>query len=150
MNRTALLTVVAVGLTFGYVFFFTDWLETKKIQIGCRNLPRPAGLAATEANPVQFLLQREVNVTRIKVYPAPGGVAQKAPAHCVWELVAVTNSAPVTDFVYGQPVPGMKPKGPQAQAEPLQPNTTYGLAVESGKIKGEKTFRTRGPTPPSS
>ena len=88
-----------------------------------------------------------MNVTRIRVYPAPGGVPQKTPAHFVWELVAVTNSAPVTDFVYGQPVPGMKPVGPQV---PLQPNASYGIAVESGKVKGEKIFKTRGATPPSS
>lgn len=145
MNRTAFLTVLAVGLACGYVFFFTDWLEKKKIQIGYRNLPRAAGLPATAANPVQFLLAREVSVSRIRVYPAPGDVFQKAPPHYVWELVAVTNGAPVTDFVYGQPIPGMKNFGPQ---EPLQPNTSYAISVESGKLKGEKIFKTLGPTPP--
>lgn len=48
---------------------------------------------------------------------------------------------PVKSFRYGAILPGMQPDAATAQPEPLDPDTTYSLVVESGGLKGELTFQ---------
>jgi hypothetical protein len=148
MNRTGLLTCAALVLAALYVYSFTDWMVKKKIQIMYRNLPKASRAAATTvADPVQFMLApRQFRITEVKVL-APDESKTNKFSHVCWDVVAISNGVPTTDFLYGQPIKGMKSRIGQVSPDLLKPNTTYHVVVEAGKIKGERDFKTRGPVP---
>ncbi len=75
----------------------------------------------------------------MKVVRADEMATNKYP-HALWHLVAETNSAPVTDFIYGAPISGMKPAVAGVVPEPLLPKVKYRIFVEAGKIKGVRDF----------
>jgi hypothetical protein len=128
MNKRALFLILA-ALVMGaaYVFFFTDWFRGDRIQIKFRN------------NPELFVFDPPAELTSIKVFNATE-LATNKYAHPLWNLVATNKSATVQAFGYGKPIAGMKPAVPNTKAEPLKPNETYKLIVESVKAKGEKEF----------
>lgn len=132
-KRAAILIFATLLLAIFYVYKFTDWFQEKKIHI----------LSRTKKDGIFFGLEdKEYPLTQIKVVRVDE-IATNKYAHAMWHLVAESNSAPVTDFVYGLPIPGMKPAVTQTVAEPLLPNVPYRILVEAGKLKGEKDFQVR-------
>lgn len=128
MNKQTLFLIsVAVLLGAAYVYFFTDWFRAEKIRIKFRN------------NPEVFVFDPPVDVTSIKVFRV-SELATNKYAHPMWNLVATNKAASVRAFIYGAPVPGMKPAIDKTKAEPLEPNQSYKLVVEAGKATGEKEF----------
>src|SRR5262249_3679105 len=69
-----------------------------------------------------------------------------APPHPLWHLVSDSNSVPVSGFLYGERISGMRTPVKKAHPEPLQSNVTYRLLVVAGGLKGHHDFRIDGST----
>ena len=132
-KQSVFLILIALVFAAAYVYFFTDLFKKKHIQILFTNR-NSAGFFGLDG--------KSYNLTSVKVVRSDENATNKY-AHAVWHLIAETNTAPVSEFAYGRPIPGMKPKIPGTVAEPLQPNVDYHIIVEAGKIKGERDFRLR-------
>ncbi len=116
-----------------YVIKFTDWFEEKNIHILYR---------LHRSKPFFGLENRQYELTSVKVYRSDELSTNKY-ARPLWHIVASTNAQPVSDFMYGQKLKGMKPAVPGLDPEPLEKNVTYRIIVEAGKLKGEKEFAIR-------
>jgi hypothetical protein len=135
------MVAMAVLLAVLYGVFFTDWFRGGEIQIRYRSLPdRKKPVRGVQ--PVTFYLDKEYPLTAIKVFSADEAKTNRYPP-LLWHMVPETNAAPVDLFIYGRRVKGMKPAIARTTAEPLQPNTTYRIVVESGKLRGEQDFKPR-------
>ncbi len=62
--------------------------------------------------------------------------------HPFWHMISESNSAPVSTFVYGRGIRGMRAFVKGAPPEPLTPGTGYRVLVEAGPIKGQHDFHT--------
>ena len=62
-------------------------------------------------------------------------------AHPLWHLISQQGSQPANSLAYAEPVNGMTPPSPGAEAEPLEPGTEYRLVVEARSLKGEHDFQ---------
>ncbi len=132
-KRTYVLILLALILGCLYIYKFTDSFKKRQIQIKYRNL---AGRGGT----VTFYLDGEYALTSVKVISVAEAATNKYP-HSYWQLESKSNSLPQTDFLYGQPIPGMTPKIPGVAPDLLAPTEEYQITVEAGKLKGEKNFR---------
>jgi hypothetical protein len=139
-KQTKFLIFAAVILGAIYAYRFTDWFAEKKIQIKYRNLPGRG--AAGSVEPVMFYLEKEYPLTSLKVISLAEAATNKYP-HALWQLVPLSNSVPVTDFIYGENPPGMKSKIAGVPPEALEPNGNYRIFLETAKLKGEKDFQPR-------
>jgi len=139
-SQTKFLIVAFVILGAAYAYWFTDWFAEKKIQIKYRNLPGRGAPGSIE--PVMFYLEKGYPLTSVKVISVDEAATNKYP-HTLWQLVAASNAVPVTDFIYGEVPPGMKPKIAGVTPEALVSTGNYRILLETAKIKGEKDFQPR-------
>jgi hypothetical protein len=131
-KQTGILIVAALVLGTIYALKFTDWFGPKNIQI----------LFTTRRSKAFFGLDgKEYSLNTIKVYRA-GEISTNKYAHALWHLVATNEkgSTPVTEFVYGETINGMKPAVPGTGAEPLKSKMTYRIFIESEKASGQRDF----------
>lgn len=131
-KQTGILVVAALVLGTIYALKFTDWFDSKNIQI----------LFTVRNAKILFALEgKEHALTAIKVYRA-SEISTNKYAHPLWHIVANNEkgSAPVTAFSYGNVVDGMKPAVPGTKAEPLKPKVRYRIQVESRKAAGQMDF----------
>lgn len=141
------LTVTFVAVIGFYLYLFRDSFSKKVIQISytirlnpAYVLHPPAGTTAEELpHLINFGLSGEFKLTSVKVVPLAEFETNKF-AHPVWELVSDSNSAPVRAFTYGHKIKGMHTAIKGATVDPLVPNTTYRLFVETKTIKGQRDF----------
>lgn len=142
MNRsTVVLLTVAALLGGAYIYFFSDWFTTERIQI----IPqiRPVSARGNSAVfPVSFTLDGKYRLTTVKVVEATAYKTNKFVPP-IWHLISESNSAPTQGFIYGQSIRGMKPSITNATPRKLQPNVAYRLFLEAGKAKGEMAFKTQ-------
>jgi hypothetical protein len=142
-KKTAFLIVAAVLLGALSLYLNRDRFATQPIQISDRSMV-PRGRMArryqdSAADPVVFLINRELRLSSLKVVLASDAATNKYP-HALWELVSDSRSAPVHEFVYGANLRGMKPKVKGSLVEPLQPGTRYLLQLQAGSFKAEHAF----------
>lgn len=120
-----------------------DRFAGQPIQISDRSVqPRDAMLRRSQdsaVNTVVFLLNRELELTSVKVIPVSAIETNKF-ALPIWELVSNSHSVPVKDFVYGMGIQGMKPAVKGAAAGPLEPGVKYRLLIQAGSHKVEHDF----------
>jgi hypothetical protein len=136
-SRALLITLaVLVGAILWVNLGGMDWLRQPPIQIGVRNL---AGIPAGGVEPLVFLLNRQVRLKSLRVVSAREALTNSRP-HAAWDLVADEASAPLTQIVYGAPIPGMKPRFGIAAPEKLEPNQAYVIAIEVGKRHSRREF----------
>lgn len=139
MRKNSVLLVCLAATIAIYVAVFTDGHKAKKIQI--LKAVYPAGiLPGTSTETMVFCLDHPYPLTSVKVVPTEEAQTNKF-AHPVWHMVADPSSQPVRTFRYGASLPGMHPEVDTAEPEPLDPDTSYSLVVESGGLKGELTFQ---------
>ena len=145
----------AVALLCAYVFYFTDWFASERIQIFHTTRPytpskraRARNAEPPAVNPISFGFNRKYELTEIKVVPVSDLATNKYP-HPVWHLVSESNSVPIKAFVYGMNIKGMHPKVKNAPPEPLAPGVTYRLFVTAGDLHGEHDFTTVPRTGPA-
>ena len=145
MIRKNISTVTIVILLAGLsVYLNRDRFASPVIQISHRSIsPRgwfargPAAKAA--ANPVVFLITRNVKLTAVKVVAASDAETNKYP-HAIWSLVTDSNSIPVKEFIYGTGIPGMKLAVKGVGADPLEPGVNYRIILEAGAEKWTHDF----------
>jgi hypothetical protein len=140
-SKQSVLIALAVLLAGCYVYFFTDWIHRPRIQIIAQTRPiQPRG-ASAKVFPVSFLLDGQYRLSSVKVVRLSAFETNRYVPP-LWHLVAVTNTPSIEGFLYGQRIPGMRPKTTNAPPQQLDPNTTYRLFVESGRARGQIDFRT--------
>lgn len=133
--RTKFYIGVAVLLGVLYAVFWTDWFSSPPIRIGSRNFAGRRG----GVDRIVFYLDREYRLTSLRVLT--DATADSDPkASTVWQLTAATNSAPVTDFGYGERIKGMKVPIGGDDSKPLKPGVRYRLVVAAGKKIGTFGF----------
>ena len=93
-----------------------------------------------------FYLDKEYPVTSLKVIGVADAATNKYP-HALWQMVAESKPVVLTDFIFGRPIPGLKPEIAGVAPEPLQAGVNYRIVLESPKIKGVKEFQLHGKIP---
>jgi hypothetical protein len=142
-SKQTFLILTALVLAGIYVYFFTDWINTPRIQIIAQTRPiQPRGPVA-KVYPVSFLLDGKYKLRSVKVVPIASFETNKFTPPS-WHLIAYTNVPPTEGFLYGQRLPGMHPWMTNARPQRLEANTAYRLFVEAGRAKGQVDFRTSG------
>ena len=135
-----MLIIFAAVLAGVFAVYFTDWFQPKVVQIfhTYRNLnPRPHREGALPA--LNFGLNRPLRLTELTVVPL---AAWETNRHTLplWHLVTGSNSIPMKQFFYGQPIGGMKPAILGTHSQPLETNVTYRLFIKAGKVTGQHDF----------
>ena len=139
MTKKNILIVAFLILLGGFSLYLNrDWFAPEVIQISHRSItPRdwmrgPA--AKSPANPVVFLLTKNLRLTAVKVVVAGDAATNKYP-HAIWSLVSDSNSVPIKEFIYGTPIHGMRLAVKGVGADPLEPGVDYRLLIEAGPDK---------------
>lgn len=138
------LAVVLGGLS---LHLNRNCFKGREVQILHRSRPARTGFSGSQkTQPIFFAFDRALALTSLKVIPVSAGETNKYP-HPIWHLVSDSNSVPITDFAYGEPVEGMRPAVQGAAPDPLEPGVKYQLIIEAGKIKAEHDFTPVARTP---
>jgi|ERR1041385_36586 hypothetical protein len=142
-------TLIGIAVVLGALSLYLnkDWFARQDIHIFHRSRPARAGLLRGRQrkddnpaiNPILFGFGRKLKLTSLKVVPA-AELATNKYAHAIWHLVSETNSVPIKDFTYGQPIGGMHPAIKGALPDPLEPGVKYRLFVETASHKAEHDF----------
>jgi len=139
-RKTVVLLCLAAALAASYVWFFTDWFAAPRIQIYASPRAMRMMQRSAEVYQVSFALDGKYQLTSVKVVEAAAYATNKQVAP-IWHLVAASNAIPCKGFLYGRPIPGLKPASPNARPKPLRSEVAYRLFVEAGRAKGEIDFR---------
>jgi hypothetical protein len=147
-KNVIVLTVTFMVVIGFYLYLFKDSFRKPNIQISHTIRPNPAyirhppqeGNSEDFPHLINFGLGRDYKLTSIKVVSL-AELETNRFAHSLWELVSDSNSAPVRALTYGRNIKGMHPAVKGATADPLAPNTTYRLLVETQNLKGEHDFK---------
>jgi len=145
-SKQWMLVALAVVLGGMSLYLNKDWFAGDIIQIHHRSLPARGGFfrrsrrpTDSDTEPVVFAFDQKLKITSLKVIPVSEIETNKYP-HPIWDLVATSNSVPITEFAYGMGIPGMRPRVPGATADPLVPGVNYRLLIEAGRLKGKQDF----------
>ena len=134
-KKNSWLVAALIVLAGIYVCFFTSWFKPRTIKIFYTTRPMRSFVMRHYGPPVFFGLEGNFRLTEVKVVPLADFQAHP-DAPPLWHLITDSKSPPVSRFVYGQRIRGMKPavagEGPQM----LQTNVMYRLFVAAGSIKG--------------
>jgi hypothetical protein len=138
--------MVTVAILLGCLSLYLnkDWFAKDNIQIYHRSRPARGIWARRQpadspVNPIVFGFDRKLPLKSIKVIPVEEIATNKYP-HPIWYLVSESNSIPTKDFLYGMNIKGMHPAVRDATADPLEPDITYRLIIETAKVKVEHDF----------
>jgi hypothetical protein len=143
MNKSTVVWISLLVILAGvYVYYFTDWLVRPTIQIIPQSRPNKKSSLNPDVYLTSFMLDGSYKLTSIRVYKA-SEIKTNKYASPIWHMVSESNSAPVKVVHYGVPIVGMKPSIPKSRPQPLEPDITYNIVIEAGKIKGEKEFQAR-------
>ncbi len=146
--------ILAIAIVLGCVSLYlnTDLFRKDDIQIYHRARPVRLGFFGRKPRPgttppVQlfFGFDRKLKLDEVKVV-LEAEIETNKYAHPLWHLVTDSNSVPTKGFVYGLPVPGMRPNVKNATPDPLQPGVKYRLLLDFGGRKAHHDFTVQ-PTP---
>lgn len=148
-NKNIFLLGLAAALAMVYAVYFTDWFRPKTVKIfhvdrTLRVRATHAGAPARTIPVLIFGLNRVLKLTEVKVVEADDFKTNRN-ALPVWHLVSDSNSVALTEFRYGQAIPGMKAAVKGVRPEPLETNVPYLLLLAAGKVKGEHDFMISNP-----
>jgi hypothetical protein len=147
--------LIALALTLGGLSLYLnkDWFAGDIIQIHHRSRPARVGFfrrtkrpVDTDTDPVFFAFDRKLKLKSLKVIPLSEIETNKYP-HPIWELVSDSNSVPVTEWIYGATIKGMRPSVKGATPDPLEPDVKYRLLIEAKTGKAEHDFVAVARTP---
>jgi hypothetical protein len=141
MTKNQWMLIALVVVLGGFSLYLNrNWFGGQEVQIVHRSRPARTGFSGNQkTEPIFFAFDRTLALTSLKVIPVSATDTNKY-AHPVWHLVSDSNSVPITDFAYGEPVEGMRPAVQGAAPDPLEPGVKYRLVIEAGKIKAEHDF----------
>jgi hypothetical protein len=145
-KNVILTTTLIVAIAALYLYEYRDAIIGRPIQIShtfrlrmamARRLP--AGLSGYAPLIPTFTLGSDYRLTTVKLIRLDE-LKAKGYARPLWELVSDTKSYPTRVFLYGRGIPGMHPKSPDVEPEPLVTNVAYRLLITSGRLKGKHDF----------
>jgi hypothetical protein len=153
-RKHVMLILLAVLLGGISLYLNQDWFAKDNIHIFHRSRPARGGFfrrgrrqnTQKDIEPLFFSFDRRLKLTSLKVFPVQEIETNKYP-HPIWDLMSDSNSVPVKDLIYGQPIPGMRPTVKGATPDPLQPGVKYRLMIEVGSRKAEHDFEPVANTP---
>jgi hypothetical protein len=141
MTKKQASTLALAAVIGGVVLYVNrDWFSRDRIQISHRFGSFASRLGVDPGGtPMMFEFSRTLKLSRLKVIPVedPGSHGVVQPT---WQLVSDSNSVPTRGFVYGLPVPGMRPSLAGVKADPLTPGHKYRLLIEAGSLKAQHDF----------
>ncbi len=138
-TKQASLLALAAVIAGVVLYVNRDWFSRDRIQISHRFGSFASRLGADAGGtPMMFEFSRKLKLTRLKVIPVEAGSSKAAQP--TWQLISDSNSVPTKGFVYGLPVPGMRPSLAGVNADPLTPGHKYRLLIEAGSLKAEHDF----------
>jgi hypothetical protein len=141
-RKNIFLLLFAAALAVVYAVWFSDWFAPRAFTVfhTFRAARMRPGLARRVPEPsLTFVASRWLKITEIRVVPLAVWTTNKS-ALPLWHLVSESNSIPLKNFVYGQPIPGLHPALKGTRAEFPQTNVTYRLIVTAGKDTAEHDF----------
>src|SRR5439155_11755749 len=119
-----------------------------RIQILAQTRPvQPKGSVA-KVYPVSFLLDGQYQLTSVKVVPVRAYETNRL-APPLWHLISYTNVPATEGFLYGQPIPGMRPSMTNSSPQRLEPCTSSGLLVRSGRARVQSHSHSSGIVEPN-
>ena len=147
-KNVIVLTVTFLAVIGFYLYLFRDSFRKPVIQISHTIRPNPAyirhppaGISSDELpQSINFGLSGEYKLTSVKLVVL-AELETNRFAHPLWELISDSNSVPTRAFSYGRKIRGMHSAVKGATADPLAPNVTYRLLVESRNLKGQHDFQ---------
>ena len=145
-----MLVVLTVILLAVYAVYFTDWFKKQTVHIShtVRPTPQARRMSQDTGAIISFGFDRPLRLKEVSLVPLAEWQTNHLTAP-LWHLVSDSNSVPVTYFVYGGRIRGMKPALPGSRPQPLATNTVYRLFVTAGKIAGEHDFQIGPPVLPA-
>ncbi len=138
-TKTYVLLILAALLGGIYAYYFTDLINTPRIQIIKSNRMVRSPRQGDVVYPVAFTMDGKYELTAVKVVSANALVTNKHPVP-LWHLVTKSNTPPLHGFYYGQRIPGLTPATTNARPQRLNPGVPYRLYIEAGRAKGEIEF----------
>lgn len=143
-SKIILVLLCIVGLGGLSLYLNRDWFTHETIQISHRVSPWLKKSGTKRANdlgdPVTFTLNGYYRLTSLKVVLA-AEIATNKYAHPIWALATDSNSVPVSSFVYGGGVRGMRPSVKGTRPDPLVRGVDYRLLVTTDKkLTGQHDF----------
>jgi hypothetical protein len=153
-NWTLIILAILLG---GFSLYLNrDWFASENIHIYHRSRPARAGFFGrrratnrpddSKVDPVMFGFEHRLKLTSLKVIPMSDLETNKYP-HPIWHLISDSNSVPTKEFVYGFPIPGMRPAIKGTSADALVPGEKYRLLIETAAQKAEHDFAPVARTP---
>ncbi len=140
------ISIIALVILLGglSLYFNRDWFAPQVIQLSHRSIAPRDWMARGRAvkipaNPVVFIINKNLQLTEVKVVVATDAETNKYP-HAIWHLVSDSNSVPTREFIYGAPIRGMKLAIKGAGADLLQPGVDYRLVIAAGSKTLEHDF----------
>lgn len=148
--------LIALAIVLGgfSLYLNKDWFTRDDIHISHRSRPQRAAMfrrgrpnpVDVATDPVLFGFDSKLRLKTVKVVPLSDIATNKYP-HAIWHLVSESNSAPVKEFSYGAPIPGMHPALKGVVPDPLEPGVQYRLFIETEGRKAEHDFTAVARTP---
>ena len=136
-NIFIIIFVLALGGLSLYIN--RDRFGGQPIQLSHRLLRSRPGAGTAAAEPIIFLLDREVELTSLKVISLTALETNKN-AIPIWHLVSDSTSFHLKEFYYGRRIEGMEPALKGSQPSPLQPGISYRVLIEAGHKKAQDDF----------
>ena len=141
-KKNWLLVLFLAVLAAGYVIWFTDWFRPRHIHIF--HTVRQMHFRRRPSDPDRVVIfglePRDLHLTEIKVVSLMD--FEKDPKTVpIWRLISESNSVPVRDFVYGQPIRGMHPLVRGMEPGELDTNLVYRIFIKASNGTGQHDFK---------
>jgi len=137
MKKNLFLIAIILALAAVYVVFFTDWFQSKTIQISHTSRSFGGNRGGSETS-LLFGLDQEYELNDIKVVSLTEWQTNKS-AQPLWHVVS-DGSDPIMHFSYGENINGMDAAVGGSRATPLQTGVTYRIFITAGKARGQHDF----------
>lgn len=136
---------VLTVLALVYVVFFTDLIFPPRLAIEAEQLHVMAGERPNSIPLPIFAIDHRCRLSEVRVVRLTDtGDDQET----VWHVVGATRSAPVSTFVYGASIDGMRPAEAGTRRTRLEFGARYRVEVRSGRRYGHLEFDTPAPPQP--
>jgi len=132
-------------LALVYVVFFTDLIFPPTLGIEVEQLHVMAGERPSSIPIPIFAIDHRCRLSEVRVDRlSPSGDVTET----VWHVVGASRSAPISTFVYGASIDGMRPAEEGGRRTRLEFGSRYRLEVWSGRRRGRIEFDTPAPPQP--
>jgi hypothetical protein len=144
-KRTCFGVLLIALLGFIYIRNYTNWFRKSQIEITVTSRPGRPGMAADDAAPIVFGLDRDYELRSIRVLSLSSLQTNTTPIP-VWQIGTVKGKSHkarpplLRGFPYGDKIEGLDPSTNLPEPQPLIPGHPYRIEVLSAGGHGEQDF----------